>query len=159
MGIMVLPPRCTSLLSLGLLGDLALNTSLQSLALVVLKLSALLLGLIASQTSESAANSAADTVADALAQVADLTLSFLGLSLGVLLLASLAHTLESPRATESLLASADSLVPGAGVAVGVVLGNTLCADRVAADVGTSVRDLLAGVCLSLLLLGLVLVTR
>jgi len=156
---MVLPPRCTSLLSLGLLGDLALNTSLQSLALVVLKLSALLLGLIASQTSESAANSAADTVADALAQVADLTLSFLGLSLGVLLLASLAHTLESPRATESLLASADSLVPGAGVAVGVVLGNTLCADRVAADVGTSVRDLLAGVCLSLLLLGLVLVTR
>lgn len=107
----MLPPRCTSLLSLGLLGDLALNTSLQSLALVVLKLSALLLGLIASQTSESAANSAADTVADALAQVADLTLSFLGLSLGVLLLASLAHTLKPQCATESLLSSADSLVP------------------------------------------------
>ena len=159
MGIMMLPPRCASLLSLGLLGDLALDTSLQSLALVVLKLPALLLGLISSETSEGAANGATDTVTDTLAQVADLTLGLLGLSIGVLLLASLSHTLESQRATESLLASADSLVPGAGVAVGVVLGNTRCADRVAADVGTGVRDVLAGVCLSLLLLGLVLVTR
>lgn len=151
--------QCTSLLSLGLLGDLALNASLQCLALVVLELPALLLGLIASKTSESATNGAADTVADALAQVADLTLSLLGLSVGVLLLASLAQTLKSQCATESLLASTDSLVPRAGVAVRVVLGNTLCADRVATDVGTSVRDVLAGVCLSLLLLGLVLATR
>jgi len=154
---MMLPPPCTSLL--GLLGDLALNTSLQSLALVVLKLPALLLGLVASETSESAADSAAHTVADALAQVADLTLSLLSLAFGVLLLASLAHTLESQRSTESLLSSADGLVPGTGAAVRVVLSDTLCADGVAADVGTSVRDVLAGFCLCLLLLGLVLGTR
>lgn len=105
----MLAPPCTNLL--GLLGDLALNTSLQSLALVVLKLPALLLGLVASKTSESAADSTADTVADALAQVADLTLSLLALAFGVLLLASLAHTLKSQRAPEGLLSSADSLVP------------------------------------------------
>ena len=157
----MLPPGCTSLLGLGLglLSDLALNTSLQSLALVVLKLPALLLGLIASKTSESAANGAADTVADTLAQVADLTLGLLGLSVGILLLASLAHALESQSTTESLLAGADCLVPRSSTAIRVVLGNTLCADRVAADVGTSVRDVLAGICLCLLLLGLVLVTR
>lgn len=148
-------PWHTSLLSF--LGDLALNTSLQSLALIMLKLPALLLRLIASKTSESASNSTANAIADALAQVADLTLSLLAFAFSVLLLASLAHTLESKGATESLLASADGLVPGTGTAVGVVLGNALCADRVAADVGTGVGDVLAGFGLGLLLLGLVLV--
>lgn len=153
---MMLPPPCTSLF--GLLGDLALNTSLQSLALVVLKLPALLLGLVACKTCECASDSAADSVADALAQVVDLTLSLLALSFSVLLLASLTHTLETQSTTESLFSGANSLVPRACAAVGVVLGNTLCADRVTADVGTSVRDVLTGVCLSLLLLSLVLAT-
>ena len=159
MGIVTLPRPCTSLLGFSLLGDLALNTSLQSLALIVLKLPALLLGLIASKTSERSANSTANTIADALAQVADLTLGLLALSFGVLLFASLAHALESQSATESLFSSADGLVPGTGTTVGIVLGDALRADREAADVGTRVGDVIASVGLCLLLLGLVLGTR
>lgn len=142
---------------LSLLGNLALNAPLQSLALIMLQLPALLLRLITSKTRESASNSTANAIADALAQVADLTLSFLALSFGVLLLASLAQTLEAQRAAESFLSSADGLVPGAGAAVGVVLCDALGADRVAANVGPGVGDVLAGVCFGFLLLGLVLV--
>lgn len=156
MGIMMLPSPCTSLLSL--LADLALNTPLQSLALVVLQFPALLLGLIASETGKGASDSAADTVADALAEIVDLTLCLLALSCGILLLAVLAHALEAERATDGLFAGTDGLVPRASAAVGVVLSDALCADGEAADVTTSVRKVLAGRCFGLLLLGLVLVS-
>lgn len=150
------PPPSNPLL-LSLLLNLTLNTPLQRLALIMLQLPLLLLRLITSQTRKSAAHSPTDAIAHALSKIAQLALSLLAFTLGVLLLASLAHTLEAERASESLLPGADSLVPRAGGAVGVVLCDALGADGEAADVGAGVRDVLAGFGFGFLLLGLVLV--
>jgi hypothetical protein len=122
----------------------------------MLQLPLLLLRLIASQTRKRTANSPANTVANALSKIAQLTLSFLAFALGILLLASFAHTLESESAAEGLFAGADGLVPRAGGAVGVVFRDALRADGEGADVGAGVGDVFAGFGFGFLLLGLVL---
>jgi hypothetical protein len=142
---------------LSLLLNLTLNTPLQSLALIMLQLPLLLLSLIASQTSKSAAHSPADTITNTLSKIAQLALGFLALALGILLLACFAHAFETKRAAESLFSSTDRLVPRAGGAVGVVLCDALGADGEAADIGAGVGDVFAGFGFGFLLLGLVLV--
>lgn len=74
-------------LSLSLLLDVSLSAALLSLASVVLLLVLGLSTLVASYTSDGAADSTGDTVGDARAQVGELTLGLLLLALEVLLTA------------------------------------------------------------------------
>lgn len=144
------------LLRLSLLANLTLNTPLQRLPLIMLQLPPLLLRFVTSKTRQRAANSATNAVTDALSKVADLSLCLLGLAVGILLFAGLAHAFEAERAAQSFLAGADGLVPGAGAAVGVVGCDALSADGETTDVAAGVGEVIAGGGFGLLLLGLVL---
>jgi hypothetical protein len=154
----ILPHNTTSPINplLSLLPNLTLHPPLQRLPLIMLQLPLLLLRLIARQTRKRATNSPANTITHTLAQIAQLTLSLLAFALGILLLASFAHTLESESAAEGLFAGADGLVPRAGGAVGVVFRDALRADGEGADVGAGLGDVFAGFGFGFLLLGLVL---
>lgn len=149
----------TERLLTSLLVDVAFSTTLQRLALVVLQLPPLLLGIIASQAGHSAANSAADAVGDTLTEVRDLTLSLLALALSILALTLLLQTLGTNKAAERLLGGADGLVPRASLAVGVVGGDAGGREAHAADGGTGVREVVFGIGLGLLLIGLLLGKR
>jgi hypothetical protein len=121
-------PHQTSSLLLSLLPNLTLNSPLQRLALIMLQLPLLLLRLIASQTSKSAAHSSTNTIAHTFSKVAQLALRLLAFTLCILLLARFAHTLEAQGASKGFFAGADGLVPRAGGAVGVVFCDSLGAD-------------------------------
>lgn len=65
--------------------------------------------------------------------------------------------LVADQTTNSLLCGPDSLVPGAGTPVGVVLGHTRCGNRSARDLRGSVRHVVLELSLVLLLFSLSLV--
>lgn len=106
-----------------LLVKVSLDAALGSLASIVLCLSLDLLVAVASQTSNNPTNRAGDAVRDALAQVAELTLSFLGLALLILVDSLLLEALCANEVANHLLSRADSLVPGTFLTVWVVLGD------------------------------------
>lgn len=66
---------------LGLLLSIGLDSTLESLAMIMLRLGLSLSLLVPSQSSNSAANSSRDTVRNASAEVVDLACSFLSLPL------------------------------------------------------------------------------
>lgn len=80
-------------LSIGLLEDVVLSTTLARLAGVVLVLILLLGGSVASHAGESSTDGAGDTVTNTLGVVVDLTLGLLLLALEILLTTGLLKTL------------------------------------------------------------------
>jgi hypothetical protein len=105
----------------------------------VLGLVLCLVELVASDASNSTTDGARDTISDAGSEVWKLALGLLLLALLVLLGSLLLQGLVADEVAEGLLAGTESLVPRAGAAVGVVLGDTRGWDAVAADVGSGVR--------------------
>tara|TARA_R110002003_G_scaffold235_4_gene16982 strand:- start:18848 stop:19459 length:612 start_codon:yes stop_codon:yes gene_type:complete len=103
--------QCCMLLLRRLFLQISLNTTLPRLALVVLLLRFRLLRLVTRQTSDSTTNRSSNTILNALAKVANLSLSFLGLALLVLLDAFLLQALSAHEATEGFFCSTDVLVP------------------------------------------------
>jgi hypothetical protein len=91
--------------------QISLNTTLPRLALVVLLLRFCLLRLVTRQTSDSTTNRSSNTILNALAEIADLALSFLGLALLVLLDALLLQALSAHEASKGFFCSTDVLVP------------------------------------------------
>lgn len=112
--------------------------------------------LVASEAGNGAADSAADAVRDALAEVAQLALGLLGLTLLVLAGALLLERLVADQIAEGLLARADSLVPRALGAVRVVLGDARGGDGEGAGLGRGVGEVVLGLGLGLLVLGFLL---
>lgn len=140
-----------------MLVDVALSTALQRLALIMLSLPLRLLSIIACQAGNRTTKSATDAVGNALAEVRDLALSLLALALSVLALTLLLQALGTDEAAERLLGGADGLVPGAGLTVRVVGSDTRGGEADAADGSTCVGEIVLGVGLGLLLVGLLLV--
>ena len=88
-----IPSSLEVLLSLRLLRDIVLGTTLPRLAGIMLMFILGLLAAVAGETSNRAANSAGDAVSHARCVVADLTLGLLLLSLEVLLATGLLQVL------------------------------------------------------------------
>ena len=172
-------PRLRSSISLGLglLRDIVLSSTLLSLADIVLLLVIDLSGLVASDASNSAANRAGHAIADTTSQIGDLALSFLLLTLEVLLASRLLKTLcgiqvsnivrnsiacslqdtylSSDEASNGFLGRADGLLVGTRGAVGVVLGDfTSGRSSSAGELGGSFGGIV--LLISLVLLGLAL---
>ncbi|KAH0358278.1 hypothetical protein KCU83_g402, partial [Aureobasidium melanogenum] len=116
----------------GLLVKVGLNTTLLSLALIVLGLVLGLVGLIASNASNSTTDGARNTVGDTRTQVVELALGLLLLALLVLLSTLLFQGLVAHEVAESLLAGAQ--------------------DAVATDVGPGVRGVVLEIGFGLLVL-------
>lgn len=111
-------------LSSSLLVEVGLNTTLLSLALVVLGLIFCLVSTVASDASNSTTDSARDAVGNTRAQVVELALGLLLLALLVLLSTLLLQRLVAEHVTKGLLSGAQGLVPRASATVGVVLSDT-----------------------------------
>ena len=139
-------------LPLSLLVKISLNTTLGSFAGIVLSFSPGLLLAVASKACDSSTNATSDAVRDALAEIADLALSFLTLSFLVLADALLLQTFGADKVSNHLFARTDGLVPGTFLTVGVVLGHARGGDTVASNAGTCVRNFLFGISLGLLVL-------
>jgi hypothetical protein len=93
----------SSILSLSLLLDVRLSTSLRSFASIVHGLVVCLSCLVTSQAGKGASNRACDTVADTGPKILHLSLSFLCLTFLVLADAFLFETLCAKGATDELL--------------------------------------------------------
>lgn len=145
--------RC---LSSGLLVEVGLNTTLLSLALVVLGLVLGLVSLVASDAGDGTTDGTRDAVGNTGAEIVELSLGLLLLALGVLLNTLLLQRLVADEVAEGLLARADGLVPGTLAAVGIVLGDARGGDAVAADVGTGVRSIVLDLGFGLLVLASIL---
>lgn len=147
----VLGAKCIPLLR-SLLVKIGLHTALSSLASIVLCLSLDLLIAVASDACDGSTYSATNAIRDTLAQIAELTLSFLALAFLVLCDTLLLETLGTDQVTNHLLARANGLVPRALLTVGVVLGDARCADGKATYGASHVREVLLCLCLGLLVL-------
>lgn len=92
-----------SILLRSLLVDIRLNTTLKSLACVVLVLVCTLCFRVAGQTCNSTTDSAGDTIGDTLAKVTELTLCLLTLALSILLLSLALQSFSTNKAAKSFL--------------------------------------------------------
>lgn len=136
--------------------DVALSPTLQSLASVVLLLRTLLGLTVTRHARDDAAQCTLSTIAHALSEIAELALGLLSFALLVLLLALLLETLSTDQAAESLLSGADSLIPGSGLAVGIVGCDARAGDRDTANVAAGVGKVTLGVGFCVLLVGCLL---
>lgn len=140
--------------------QVCLDTTLPRLAVVVLLLSLRLLRVIAREAGYRSTNGASNTVMNSLAEVRELSLSFLALALLVLANALLLEALGAYESTDGFLGRAYSLVPGARAAVGVVFGEaTGGSSSEGAGFGSRVREVVFSVGRDLLVLGLLLSWR
>lgn len=145
--------RCSSS---GLLVEVGFNTTLLSLALVVLGLVLGLVSLVASDAGDGTTDGTRDAVGNTGAEIVELSLGLLLLALGVLLNTLLLQRLVADEVAKGLLARADGLVPGTLAAVRIVLGDARGGDAVAADVGTGVRGIVLDLGFGLLVLASIL---
>lgn len=145
-------------LSLLLLLQLGLNTTLTSLSLIVHILPLLLAILVTKDSRANSAHSATGTISHTLTQIRELALGLLGLSVGILLYSGLTQVLVSDQVANGLLGGADGLVPGSRGAVLVVAdggaGIGVCGEGAHAGGGVGVFVFLlglgfAGVCFGL----------
>ena len=120
----------------------------------MLRLIPLLLCAIAGDASYRSTNSTSDAIADALAKIVELPARLLRLALGVLLLTLVLQALHAECAADGLLARADGLVPGAGLTVGVVLGDARSGDRDWTDGGAGFGEVIFGCGFGFLVFGL-----
>jgi hypothetical protein len=142
-----------------LLIELRLNTTLQRLALVVLRLRFSLRLTVARETCYSAADGAGHAICNTRTEIAELTAGFLSLAFSILLLAFALQTLGTDETAQGFLAGADGLVPGTGLTVWVIGRDAGGADGDTAYVAAYVGQRVLGIGLSLLVFALGLECR
>ena len=108
---------------------------------------------IARHTRHRPAYSTLHTIRHPLAQITQLSLRLLRLTLCILLLACLLEILVADQAAESFFGAADCLVPAAGLAVWVVGCDSGGGDRDAADAGAGFGEVVFSCCFGFLVFG------
>lgn len=133
-------------LHLSLLIHISLSTTLTDLALIMLVTVLLLLSTVTSNSSTDRTKRTLGTVLDSLTPVLELALGFLFLACGILLFAGLAQVLVTDQVADGFFGGAESLVPGAVGALGVVLGYSagVGVGRHGANLGGCVRGVFFG---------------
>lgn len=112
-----------SSLNTTLLSHIGLSTTLADLALVMHITVLLLLGAVTSDSSTNGSKSPLGAVLNTLTPVLELTIGLLLLTGSILLGSGASQVLVSNQVADRLLGRANGLVPGSGVALGVVFGN------------------------------------